>query len=354
MWVADMDFACPPEVIGAIEARLKHPLLGYPVLGDRYYQSIIAWQKRRCDWELEPAEIGYIGNVMGGIVCALRAFTSPGDAVLFLAPGYPAFAAAASSNRRRVVSSLLFWRQGRWEIDFDDFESKIIDNKIQLFVLSSPHNPTGRSWSADELKTLGDLCEKHRVLVVSDEIHADLTHTGVHIPIAGLGEDYAQNTITLCAPTKTFNLAGLSTGYAVIRNPAVRRHFFAEVNASEFITKNVLGIEAMIAAYSSCAQWLDELNVYLHANAAFACSYLSAALPVLKAVMPEATYLLWIDFSRTGFPHEQVIQKCTDEAHLYLSDGRDFICGGEGFLRMNLACPRTRVQEALERLTKIF
>lgn len=354
MWTADMDFACPPAVMDAIRKRMEHPVFGYMKLPGRYQESIIRWHKTRLHQELAFEDIVPVASVLGGVAMAIQALTEKGDGILIPTPGYHAFEKAIHNNERRLIPSPMKREQDSWHMDFELMEKQIPQEQVKLFILCSPHNPTGRIFSGEELSKLIDLCFRHHVYLLSDEIHADMTLTHPFIPLFAAGNQKAVDIgIALYAPTKTFNIAGLCTAYAVIKNPELSKRFQHALLASGLKVKNTLGTEALIGAYENGGQWVDELQRYLLANAEYAVDFIKRHIPAIRAYVPEATYFLWLDFQGTGLNQEEIIRKCVDEAHVAVTRGDDFIEGGEQFVRLVYACPRFRLEEALTRLEKV-
>lgn len=354
MWTADMDFACPTAVIEAMKARLEHPIFGYYALPKRYKGSIINWQKRRFGSNLYSEDIIPVASVLGGVAMAIQALTAKGDAILISTPGYHAFFHAIHNNGRRMVASPLIQEGDHFRMDFELMEKQMVEEDIKLFILCSPHNPTGRIWTEDELSALVDLCYKHSVYIISDEIHADMTLTHPFTPLLNIANPHAAElAVALYAPTKTFNIAGLCTAYAIIKNPELSAHFQSALLASGLKVKNTLGVEAMMTAYEQCDEWVDQLQEYLLGNAEFAVSFIEQNIPSLHAYVPEATYFLWLDFSRTGLSQTEFVQKMECEAHIVVTPGDSFL-GGDHFIRLVAACPRARLADALERMKKIF
>lgn len=355
MWTADMDFACPPAVMDAIRTRMEHPVFGYMKLPARYEESIILWHKKRYGSEIKKEEIIPVASVLGGVAMAIQGLTEKGDKILISTPGYHAFSNAVLNNERILVPSPMIKKEELYYMDFARMEKQIEEENIKLFLLCSPHNPTGRIWTQEELEILVELCWRHRVYIISDEIHADMTLTHPFLPVLKAGGDKAAEiTIALYAPTKTFNIAGLCTAYAVIKNQNLADRFKKALLASGLKLKNTLGVEAMIGGYLNGAQWVDELQRYLLDNASFAVEYIKENIPVIQAYVPQATYFLWLDFAKTGLCQDEIIEKIVNEAHIAVTRGDDFIRGGDTCVRMVYACPRTRLAEALTRLKKVF
>lgn len=354
MWTADMDFACPTAVIETMKSRLEHPVFGYYALPKRYKESIINWQKRRFHSDLHPEDIIPVASVLGGVAMAIQALTEKGDAILISTPGYHAFFHAIHNNGRRMVASPLIQEGDHFRMDFDLMEKQMVEEHVKLFILCSPHNPTGRIWTEEELIRLVDICWKHSVYIVTDEIHADMTLTHPFLPLLNVADPRVSKlTVALYAPTKTFNIAGLCTAYAIIKDAELSARFQDALLASGLKVKNTLGVEALMTAYEQCDDWVDQLQEYLLANAEFAVSYIRQNIPSLHAYVPEATYFLWLDFSRTGLNQAEFVKKMEHEAHIVVTPGDSFLGGGH-FIRLVAACPRIRLAEALERMKRIF
>lgn len=355
MWTADMDFACPPAIMDALRRRLNHPVFGYYALPGRYQQSIVRWQRERFGCTIGEEEIVPVASVLGGAAMAIQAFTEKGDAVLVPTPGYHAFFHTIANNERRLVTSPLLRTEDDFRMDFARMERQIIEEQVKLIILCSPHNPTGRVWTEEELSHLVDLCDNYSVCLLSDEIHADMTLTVPFTPLFKIRNPRVERVaVALYAPTKTFNIAGLCTAYAVIRDQDRRERFQRALLASGLKVKNTLGLEALMAGYEQCGEWVDALRSYLLANAEFAVDFIRRELPKLRAYVPEATYFLWLDFSGAGMDQDTFMEKLSREAHLVVNRGDEFLEGGEHCIRMVCACPRARLREALERIKAIF
>ena len=349
MWVADMDFAVPPAVQEAIRRRAEHPIYGYTFRPDEYYKSIVNWIGRRHGWRVEREWIRYSPGIVPAINMAVQGFTEPGDGVILQSPVYHPFFYAINLNHRKVLNNPLREENGYYTFDLDDLAEKAKEAK--LLLLSNPHNPVGRSWDEVELRQLGEICVENDVLIVSDEIHADLTLPGHrHVPLASLSEEIAAHTITCMAPSKTFNLAGLSTSSVIIPEEKLRERFEEVVESLHIGGGNLFGIEASIAAYNHGDAWLDALLEYVQGNVDYARTFLAGKMPEVTLSPVEATYLLWLDFRRTGMDAETLKRFMTEEAKVGGNDGAMYGPGGEGFVRLNVACPRTVVEEAFERI----
>lgn len=349
MWVADMDFRPPQEVIDALRERVDHGIFGYTVETSGIAEAICNWVRLRHSWDITPESLLYSPGVIPSIHTAIQAFTEPHDKILVQSPVYTPFFEMIESNLREVVNSPLVLKNGRYEIDFEDFESKL--NGVKIFLLSSPHNPAGRVWEKDELMKLAELCKKYNVLIVSDEIHADLVAAPFkHIPLASLDESFADITLTFMAPTKTFNLAGVQASFMVVPNKKLRKKM-ATVQASEgFYTLNMFGSIAMEAAYTYGKNWLDEALEYIRSNINYVKEEIGSQLPLLEVIDPDGTYLVWIDCRKLGLSDAELKKRILKKGKLALNFGKAYGPGGEGFVRMNVACPKETVIEGVKRL----
>lgn len=353
MWVADMDFRAPPAVLEALAEKTRHGIFGYSEGRQDYFDALEGWFLRYFDWQVEPRWLIKTPGVVYALCAAIRALTRPGDAVLIQQPVYYPFAQSVLSNGRKLVVNQLVYAGGRYHIDFDDFEAKITENGVRLFLLCSPHNPVGRVWTREELTRMGDICLQYGVTVVSDDIHADFVWPGhYHSVFASLKPAYADITVTCTAPTKTFNLAGLHIANIFVSNDGLRRRLRQEVAASGYSQPNVMGLVACRAAYTAGHEWLAALKDYLWGNIVLLRDFLSRRIPEIRPVETEGTYLVWLDCRGLGLSDDQVDHLITHKAGLWLSAGTTFGAGGEGFQRINIACPRAILQKALDRLER--
>jgi len=358
MWVADMDFAAPPCVTDALAARARHGIFGYSEPDEAYFSALRTWFGERFGWGVEREWLACTPGVVNALYLAVRAFTKPGDAVLVQHPVYYPFnLAVRETGRELLINELVYDRHAangsRYSIDFDDFESKL--KKAKLFILCSPHNPVGRVWTRDELVRMGELCLRCGVTVIADEIHQDIIFPASrHLVFAALDERFAGITVTCTAPSKTFNLAGLLHANIFISNKAMLARFKQEYAACGLSHPGIMGLLACQAAYAGGAQWLDELCGYLAGNISLLRGFLQTRLPKIKLVEPEGTYLAWLDFSEYKLSDQELDNSITHKAGLWLNSGHIFGQGGSGFQRMNVACPRTVLSEALRRLEAAF
>ena len=351
MWVADMDFLSPPEVVNALIERAKHGVYGYTLKDEGFYNSLINWVKKRHNWEIERKWIVATPGVVSAISLAILAFTKPSDEIILQPPVYYPFFRVVSGLGRKIVYNPLKFENGRYTIDFDDLERKI-NGKTKMLILCSPQNPTGRVWTEEELSKLGNICKRNDILIASDEIHADIVYKEYkHTPIASLN-DFANNTITFMAPSKTFNVAGLNTAMTIIPNEELLKSFSMMLENMGLGIGNVFGITASQAAYENGEEWLDALLDYLKENLEFLKSFVAERMPQVKVVEPEGTYLVWMDFRSLNMSDEELRTFMLEKAKVALDDGYIFGPGGSGFQRINIATPRKLLKEGLERMEK--
>lgn len=353
MWVADMDFKAPKPVIDALNARVEHGIYGYSYLEDSYYDSIINWYKRRYHWELKKEWFVFTPGVVPAINLAIRAFTRPGDGVIVQGPVYYPFYASIESNGRHVINNPLIFGNDRYEMNFEDLEKKAREPTAQMMILCSPHNPIGRVWDSEELKRLGEICNENNILVIADEIHSDLRYPGISFTnYATISEEFAQNSITCTAASKTFNLAGMQISNVIIPNRKLRQQYENIVEATSSPMPNTFAAVAVEAAYNEGEDWLEELREYLKENLEFLKRYLHENLPEVKVVEPQGTYLVWVDFSKIESDPARLEKLMLNDAKVALDEGYIFRNGGDGFERINIACPRTILEKALEQITR--
>lgn len=351
LWVADMDFQAPAEVLDAVRACADHGIFGYTDQKPDYYEAVMAWFADRFQWQTQREWIVPTPGVVFALATAVRAFTEPGDGVLIQTPVYPPFFNVVKKNDRRLVECPLVYGDHRYTIDFDAFERAIVDGKVKLFILCSPHNPMGRVWTREELRRMGEICGRHDVIVVSDEIHCDFSWPEhPHTPFIQAVPELKERAVVCTAPSKTFNLAGLQASNLFIPGEALRKRFKTELTRTGWGGLNGVGQAACKAAYRHGGEWLDALKDYLRGNVDFLRDYLAENLPMLTLVEPEGTYLAWVDFSALGLNPGQLHDLVANKARLWLDDGKIFGDVGAPFQRLVLACPRATLREALERL----
>ncbi len=354
MWVADMDFKTSSYVEDAIVECAEHGIFGYSEVQTPYFGTVRDWMKERHDWEPQEKWLVKTPGVVFALAMTVRAYTQPGDAVLIQQPVYYPFSEVIRDNGRKVVSNDLYLGEdNRYHIDFEDFERKIREEKIGLFLLCSPHNPVGRVWTVEELTKLGELCVRYGVTVVSDEIHHDFIFQGNHYVFAGLKKEFEEISVICTSPSKTFNLAGMMLSNIFIPNQTLRRKFRKELDAAGISQLGVMGLAACEAAYSKGGQWYQAMMSYVKDNIAFTRQYVKEHLPSVAIVEQEATYLVWLDFRGLGVDSEELDRRIIHRAKLWLDSGRIFGECGRGFQRINVACPRSVLEEALQRLEKI-
>lgn len=351
LWVADMDFLTPKPVIDALQERVKHGIFGYTRADDAYYDAVISWMNRRHNWQIHKEWIVVLPGVVPAINIAIQAFTKPNEAVMVQKPVYTPFFASIMNNQRKVVNSPLLLKGDKYYIDFADFEQKIIENQVKLFIMCSPHNPVGRVWKEQELRKIGEICVKHGVIMVVDEIHHDLIlKPNKHFVFASLDEQFANIAITCTAPSKTFNLAGLYTANIMISNPDLRERFNQQVQAIGIKSANLLGYLGCRVAYECGDQWLDNLCDYLYENKQYIKTYIEKNMPKIKVIDSEATYLLWLDMRELGLSQEKLESFVLNEAKLWLNHGPSYGDEGLGFERLNMGCPRSLLEQAMNQL----
>lgn len=355
LWVADMDFETSSYVVDALAERLRHGIFGYTESGEEYFEAVKGWMARHHDWEIQRDWLVKTPGVVFALAMAVRAYTNPGDAVLIQQPVYYPFSEVVRDNGRRLISNTLYLGDdNRYHIDFEDFERKLVEEKIKLFILCSPHNPVGRVWTREELCRLGDLCVKHNVTVVSDEIHADFVFQGKHQVFANLKKEYESVSIICTAPSKTFNLAGLVMSNIFIPDAELRKRFRGQMDAAGISQLGVMGLTACEAAYRHGEEWYQAMLKYVKDNIDFISQYVKENLPGVRMVEHEGTYLVWLDFRGIGLDEKTLEHKIVHEAKLWLDSGTMFGEGGSGFQRVNAACSRKTLTEALDRIKAAF
>ena len=357
LWVADMDFQVSEEITKSLHAAVEHGIYGYTQPKDPYYNAIMNWMKKNHQWETKREWIVKTPGVVFALGAAVKAFTKPGDAVLIQNPVYYPFTNIIRDNDRRVIDNTLVYEKrvtegkSQYSIDYEDFERKIVQENIKLFILCNPHNPVGRVWTREELQYLGEICLHHHVIVVSDEIHNDFVYPGFeHTVFANVDPRFAEFTVTCTAPSKTFNLAGLQISNIFIPNETLREAFQKEIDKTGYDEPNALGAVACEAAYRGGQEWLDQLRAYLLENLNFLRAYLQEKIPQIHLVEPEGTYLVWLDCSELGISGKELDQFIVEKAGLWLDGGAMFGPSGADFQRVNIACPRATLELALDKL----
>ncbi len=351
LWVADMDFKTSSYVEDALIERAKHGIFGYSEVQTPYFEIVKDWMKKHHDWEIQENWLVKTPGVVFALAMAVKAYTQPGDSILIQLPVYYPFSEVIEDNGRKVVSNTLYLGEDdRYHIDFDDFEKKIIQERIKLFILCNPHNPVGRVWTREELIRLGDICVKHHVIVVSDEIHQDFVFKGKHLVFAGLKKEYEDISITCTSPSKTFNIAGMTISNIFIPNRDLKHRFCRELEASGTSQLGVMGLVACEAAYSKGEEWYRAMLSYVASNIEFTKKYVEENLHGVRMIEHEGTYLVWLDFRGIGLSVEELEELIVYKAKLWLDSGKIFGECGSGFQRINVACPRSVLSEALERI----
>lgn len=352
LWVADMDFRTPDFIVEAIRKRCEHELFGYTYASDAYYESIINWVHYKYNWKIRKEWISYIPGIVKGIAFALHCFTRPGDKVVIQPPVYHPFRIVPESMGRQVVYNPLKMIDGAYEMDFEQLES-VLDDSCKVLILCNPHNPGGIVWKKETLIRLADLCARHGLLVISDEIHAEMAYPQYnHHPFASVSETAASCSLTFMAPSKTFNIAGIVTSYAIIPDETIRKQFYSFMEAGEFGDGTIFAYTATTAAYTYGAEWLQQMRMYIMENVRFVDEFITANLPKIKVYLPQASFLVWLDCRELQLDQEELVRLFQDQAGLALNDGSIFGPGGEGHMRLNIGCPRSVLDKAMKALKK--
>lgn len=355
MWVADMDFRTAPPVVEALRRRVEHGIFGYAQAPQAYYDAIVTWFARRHDWQIEAEWILHTTGVIPALSAILKALTQPGDKVLVQTPVYNHFFISIRNSGCRTAENELLYRDGSYAIDFDDLERKAADPEVKLMLLCNPHNPAGRVWSPDELRRIGEICLRHGVFVVADEIHCELVMPGFrYTPFASLSGEFLRNSVTCCSPSKAFNLAGLQVANIFAADKIVRAKIERALAINETGEISPFAIDALIAAYDRGGEWLDALNEYLHANYLFLRDYFAQHLPQYPVLPLEGTYLVWADCRAAGNPADELAERLLAQGRLRVNSGAMYGAAGEGFIRLNIACPRPLLAEGLDRLRRVL
>ncbi|WP_319404004.1 MalY/PatB family protein [uncultured Anaeromusa sp.] len=354
MWIADTDFKCPQPVIEAMVKRAEHGIFGYPTNLNSFEQSIVNWQKKRFGWEVQTDWVEYTPAVIPAIVYAMYAFTNPGDNVVIQMPAYHPFHAIIPDNGRHILGNPLILREdGSYDVDFENLEELLKKRKTTMFLLCSPHNPTGKCFTREELTKMSELCLKYNVFVVSDEIHSDIIYSGnQHIPYGSLSQAAADNCVVCVNPSKTFNIAGVRTGAAIIPNRNNHDLFYAPLEALKAYGRTIFGTLPIEVSYNECEYYADQLLEYLEGNRKYLKEFLETRVPKIKMGNPQATYLMWLNCKGLNLEPKALQQFFLQKAKVAMNEGSTFGPGGAGFMRMNIACPRSRLVEALERIEK--
>lgn len=352
LWVADMDFATPDFIVEALKKRCEHPVFGYTFDDDEYYESIQTWLDYKYHWKTEREWISYIPGIVKGVGLAVQCFTQPGDKVIIQPPVYHPFRLVPTRMGREVVYNPLKLEDGIYKMDFEQLES-LIDKDCKMLILSNPHNPGGVVWEKEALVKLAQICSAHGILVISDEIHAEMTYPQFrHHPFATVSEEAAACSVTFMAPSKTFNIAGIVSSYALVPDSRIREKFYSFLEAGELNAGTIFAFTATKAAYTYGAEWLQQMRSYVIENVNFVDEYLKKNIPQIKVYRPQASFLVWLDCRELKLTQPELVQLFEDKAGLALNDGTMFGKEGEGFMRLNIGCPRSILNQALESLKK--
>lgn len=352
LWVADMDFKAAPAILEALKKRVEHGVFGYTLVPDSYYEAIINWFAHRHNWQIDRSWIIYTTGVVPAVSCAIKALTLPGEKVLIQTPDYNCFFSSIKNNGCEVAENELVRRGDSYEVDFEDFERQCADEKTTVFLLCNPHNPAGRVWTKEELERMNDICLTHGVRVISDEIHCELVMPGHRFtPFTAISDACRDNSVVLNSPTKAFNIAGLQIANIICADPAMRRRIDRAVNINEVCDVNPFGVAALQAAYNESEEWLDSLNHYIWGNYLALKEFFAKELPRLEVARLEGTYLAWVDIKATGLTSDEAYEKLMKEGRVYVNSGTMYgRRAGEGYLRINLACPRATLLEGMKRM----
>lgn len=353
MWVADMDFRTAPPVVEALRKRAEHGIFGYVRVPDAYYAAVTNWFARRHDWQIEKGWIIYTTGVVPALSAVIKALTVPGDKVMVQTPVYNCFFSSIRNNGCGMIANPLIYRNGTYQIDFADLEQKAADPSVKVLLLCNPHNPAGRVWTKQELTRIGDICIRNNVWVVADEIHCELVFPGhIYIPFASISQEFLMHSVTCTSPSKAFNLAGLQIANIISVDTDIRMKIDKAINVNEVCDVNPFGVEALMAAYNDSEEWLEELKQYLFANYNYLRAYFAECLPKFPVSMLEGTYLVWVDCSVLNQSSDEIVKTLLEKEKLWVNEGGLYGEAGEGFIRINIACPRQQLIEGLNRLRR--
>ncbi len=353
MWVADMDFPTAPAIISALMQRVAHGIFGYTKVPDDYYSAVTQWFASRHNFHIDPEWIIYTSGVVPALSAIIKAMSVPGDKIITQTPAYNCFFSSIRNNGCELLENRLTYHNGNYSIDFDDLERKASDPQAKIMLLCNPHNPSGRVWTPDELRKIGDISLKHGLFVISDEIHCELTFDShIYTPYSSLGEKYLRNSATCVSPSKAFNIAGLQIANIIASDSDIRSRIDKAININEVCDVNPFGIVASIAAYNDSAEWLEELKAYLWNNYCHLRTELELHAPMLKVIPLQGTYLAWVDITALRIPSAIMADRLLEEEHLMINPGTMYGPGGEGFIRINLASPRALIADAASRIIR--
>ena len=355
MWVADMDFRTAPPVVEALRRRVKHGVFGYTLVPERYYDAVISWFARRHGWTMQREWIMYTTGVVPAVSAVIKALTMPGERVIVQTPVYNCFFSSIRNNGCEAAENPLLYDRGRYTMDYEGLERIAADPRTTLMLLCNPHNPAGRVWTRDELLRVNDICMRHGVTVVADEIHCELVYSGHrYTPFASVSDECLANSVTCCSPSKAFNTAGLQIANIISADAGVRRRIDRAININEVCDVNPFGVEALIAAYNEGGAWLDSLIEYIRGNYEALCAFFAERLPAVRRVPMEGTYLVWADCRELGMTSDDITARLLSEGRVMVSSGTIYGAAGEGFIRINIACPRERMMEGLRRIAAVL
>ncbi len=355
MWVADMDFRTAPPVVDALRRRVEHGVFGYTLVPERYYDAVTSWFARRHGWTMQRDWIIYTSGVVPAVSAVIKALTMPGERVIVQTPVYNCFFSSIRNNGCEVAENPLLYDGGRYTMDYEGLERVAADPRTRLMLLCNPHNPAGRVWTRDELLKVNEICMRHGVTVVADEIHCELVYDGYrYTPFASIDGDCLANSVTCCSPSKAFNTAGLQIANIISADADVRRRIDRAININEVCDVNPFGVEALIAAYNEGGEWLDSLIAYIRGNYEALTAFFADRLPAVKIVPMEGTYLVWADCRALGMTSDDITARLLDEGRVMVSSGTIYGAAGEGFIRINIACPRERMMEGLRRIANVL
>jgi cystathionine beta-lyase len=353
MWVADMDFRTAPPVVEALRKRVEHGIFGYVRVPDAYYAAVTNWFARRHDWQIEKEWIIYTTGVVPALSAVIKALTVPGDKVMVQTPVYNCFFSSIRNNGCGMIANPLIYRNGTYQIDFADLEQKAADPSVKVLLLCNPHNPAGRVWTKQELTRIGDICIRNNVWVVADEIHCELVFPGhTYIPFASISQEFLMHSVTCTSPSKAFNLAGLQIANIISADTNIRTKIDKAINVNEVCDVSPFGVEALIAAYNDSEEWLEELKQYLFDNYNYLRAYFAEYLPEFPVSILEGTYLVWVDCSVLNQSSDEIIKTLLEKEKIWVNEGSLYGEAGEGFIRINIACPRQQLIEGLNRLRR--
>lgn len=353
MWVADMDFRTAPAVVEALRKRVEHGIFGYTKVPAAYYETVVDWFRRRHHWTIEKEWIIYTSGVVPALSAIIKALTSPGDKVLVQTPVYNCFFSSIRNDECEMIANPLIYENRTYRIDFDDLEAKTADPQVKLLLLCNPHNPVGRVWTKEELTRIGEICIRHGVWVVADEIHCELVSPGYeYTPFASISEEFLMHSVTCTSPSKAFNLAGLQIANIISADPEVRAKIDKAININEVCDVNPFGVEALMAAYKEGEEWMEELKLYLYENYSHLKAFFEKYLPEYPVTKLEGTYLVWVDCSALQQSSAEIVETLLAKEKLWVNEGSLYGEAGEGFIRINIACPRQRLTDGLNRLRR--